>query len=311
MNELLWYLFAFLIFPGFLFAAVFGLFIQWVDRKVSARVQWRVGPPLLQPFYDIFKLFHKELLLPPGAKKNGFLLAPLLATSAAVLLMTMIGVIFIRPEIRFVGDVIVMIYLMLIPPICIIWGGFASGNPLSALGAAREAKLMLAYELPFIIAVATPLFKANTISFGQLIEYQINHGAFIARPSMLLVFIAALLCLQAKLGQVPFDIPEAECEIMEGPLLEYSGPALAFFKTSQAIQFVAIPLFLIGVFWAGAPLQGWGIVINFLKYLFIIVIVVLIKNTNPRVRIDQAIRFFWGWVTLLALAGMLLMFLGY
>ncbi|GAB4328498.1 MAG: hydrogenase [Calditrichia bacterium] len=311
MNEILWYLIAFLIFPGFIFAAVFGLLVQWVDRKVTARVQWRVGPPLFQPFYDLFKLFNKELLLPPGAKRNGFLLAPILATTSAALLTTMVGVIFIRPEVHFVGDVVVMIYLMIIPPLCIIWGGFASGNPLSAMGAAREAKLMLAYELPFLIVIATPFFRAQTLSFGQLLQYQMSNGSFLSQPSFLLSFVAALLCLQAKLGQVPFDIPEAECEIMEGPLLEYSGPALGLYKTTQAIQIVALPAFLVGVFWGGNPMQGWGILLNLLKYLLIIVIVVLIKNTNPRVRIDQAIRFFWGWVTLLAVAGMILMFLGY
>ena len=310
MDNIFIYLAAFLIFPGFLFTTIFGLFTTWVDRKASALVQWRVGPPLLQPFYDLFKLWHKELLIPSAARKAGFLLAPILGVTAATLLATVLGVINLNPEFRFVGDVIVIIYLMILPPLSIVWGGFASGNPISALGASREIKLMMGYELPFITATVTVLFKVGTLSLGEIIQYQQVHGVLLNHPSMILAFVAALLSMQAKLGQVPFDIAEAECEIMEGPFLEYSGPALGLFKIQQAMMYVVVPWFLISLFWGGTHLAGWGILWALLKYLSIVVIVVLIKNTNPRIRIDQAVRFFWGWVTLIAVAGMILMFLG-
>ncbi|GAB4377373.1 MAG: hydrogenase [Calditrichia bacterium] len=311
MDNFLSYFLAFLVFPGLLFTSVFGLVVTWVDRKVSARIQWRVGPPFLQPFYDLLKLWHKELLIPVSGKRAGFLLAPILGVTATTLLATILGIINLNPEFQFVGDTIVIIYLMMLPPLSIVWGGFSSGNPLSVLGASREIKLLMGYELPFIIAIATVLFKVGTFSLGEIIEYQHVHGVLLYYPSMILAFVASLLCLQAKLGQVPFDIAEAECEIMEGPLLEYSGPALGLFKLMQAMLYVVAPWFLISLFWGGTQLQGWGILWSLLKYLFIVVIVVLIKNTNPRLRIDQAIKFFWSWVTLLALAGLILMFLGY
>ncbi|HFE64114.1 hypothetical protein B1H10_03660 [candidate division KSB1 bacterium 4484_188] len=311
MNNLLWYILAFLVFPGLLFTSVFGLVVTWVDRKVSARVQWRAGPPFLQPFYDFFKLWHKELLIPSAGKKAGFLFAPLLGLTATTLLATIIGVTNIDPEFRFVGDVVVIMYLMILPPLSIVWGGFASGNPLSILGASREIKLMLGYELPFIIAVATVLFKVGTFSLGDIIQYQQVNGVLLTQPSMILAFVVALLCLQAKLGQVPFDIAEAECEIMEGPLLEYSGPALGIFKLMQAMLYVVVPWFIISLFWGGTSFHEWGILWSLLKYLVVVVIVVLIKNTNPRIRIDQAMKFFWSWATLLAVVAMILMFLGY
>ncbi len=311
MEKLGGILLAFFIFPGLLFTGVFGLIVTWIDRKLSARLQWRVGPPLFQPFYDFLKLWHKELIIPSSSKKTGFLLAPIMGITATTLLATILGIINLNPEFRFVGDVIVILYLMIIPPLSIIWGGFSSGNPISAQGASREIKLMLGYELPFIISVVTVLFKVDSLSLGEIIQYQAVHGSLLNLPSMVLAFIVALLCLQAKLGQIPFDIAEAECELMEGPLLEYSGPALGLFKLMQSMLYVVLPWFIISLFWGGTSFQGLGILWSILKYLFIIVIVVLIKNTNPRIRIDQAVKFFWSWVTLLSVSAIILMFLGY
>ncbi|MBN2367016.1 MAG: NADH-quinone oxidoreductase subunit H [Calditrichaeota bacterium] len=311
MDNFLLYLIAFLIFPGFLFTSSFGLIVSWIDRKVSALLQWRVGPPFFQPFYDLLKLWNKELVIPSSAKTTGFIIAPFVGITAASLLATMLGVINLNPEIRFVGDAIVILYLLIIPPLAIIWGGFASGNPIGSLGANREIKMIMGYELPFIIAVATVFFKVGTISLGEIIQYQQTHGVMLNHPSMIIAFIASLLCLQAKLAEIPFDISEAECEIMEGPFIEYSGPLLGIYKVTQAMLHVVVPWFLISLFWGGTMFQGWGILWSLLKYLAIITIVILIKNTNPRLRIDQAVKFFWGWVTILAVVAMIVMFLGY
>lgn len=311
MENLALYLLAFLIFPGFLFTSTFGLVVSWLDRKVSALIQWRVGPPFFQPFYDVLKLWQKELIIPRSAKEIGFIVAPFIGLATTSLLATMIGVINLRPEYQFLGDVIVILYLLIIPPLAIIWGGFSSGNPLAAVGANREIKLMMGYELPFLLVVATVFFKVGSVSLGEIIQYQQVHGVLLKHPSMIVAFIVSLLWLQAKLAEIPFDISEAECEIMEGPFIEYSGPLLGVYKVMMAMLHVVCPWFLISLFWGGTSLQGWGIVWSLLKYIFIIVLVILIKNTNPRLRIDQAVKFFWGWVTLLALIAMALMFLGY
>ncbi len=302
---------AFLIFPGFLFTSSFGLVVSWIDRKVSALIQWRVGPPFFQPFYDLLKLWQKELLIPKSARSISFVIAPYIGVTSITLLATMLGVINLNPDFQFVGDVVVIIYLMLIPALAIIWGGFASGNPIASLGANREIKLLMGYELPFILVVATVFFKVGSISLGEIIRYQQVHGVLLNHPSMIVAFVVGILWLQAKLGEVPFDIAEAECEIMEGPFLEYSGSLLGVFKVMQAMMHVVAPWLLISLFWGGTSMQDWGILWSLLKFLLIITLVILIKNTNPRVRIDQAVKFFWGWVTILALVSMVLMFLGY
>jgi NADH-quinone oxidoreductase subunit H len=120
-----------------------------------------------------------------------------------------------------------------------------------------------------------------------------------------------ILTIQAKLGRVPFDMPEAEQEIMGGIIAEYSGPFLAMIQITKLMMLSILPLFAVTLFLGGIHLQGWGILWSILKYLAVVVLVVLIRNTNPRLRIDQALAFFWGPAALLALAGLGLSFAGW
>lgn len=290
-------LFNYLIFPGFLFSSLIGLMSGWVDRKVTARIQWRVGPPWYQNFVDIIKLLGKETIVPKDAKIT-FLLAPFLGLLSLILASTILGKTIISPLESFLGDLIVIIYLLTIPAISLIIGASSSRNPLASIGASREMKLLLAYELPFILSVITVIIKCQgTIQIGEILNYQINFGSNIASWSGALTFIVAILCTQAKLGFVPFDVAEAEQEIMAGALIEYSGLPLAIFRLTRAVLLYTMPVLLISLFWAKglSPLALVG------KYIVILVIIILIKNTNPRLRIDQALKFFWGPVTLLAL----------
>jgi NADH-quinone oxidoreductase subunit H len=299
-------LFNYLIFPGFLWSAIIGLLACWVDRKVTARIQWRVGPPWYQNFVDIVKLFAKETIVPEGAKFT-FLFAPYLGFLSVVLVATILGESIIFPQQTFVGDLIVILYLLIIPAIAIIVGASASRNPLASVGASREMKLVLAYELPFILSIIVVIIKSGVaIKLGSIIEQQMNFGSNIASWSGILAFIIAILCMQAKLGFVPFDASEAEQEIMSGALIEYSGMPLAIFKLTRAVLLYTMPLFLIILFLGKdlTPLFLIG------KYVALLVIIILIKNTNPRLRIDQAIRFFWGKITLLALFAVILALFG-
>ncbi|HVN67778.1 MAG TPA: complex I subunit 1 family protein [Candidatus Sulfotelmatobacter sp.] len=293
-------LFDYLIFPGFLFTAVVGLLATWVDRKVTARVQYRVGPPWFQPFADITKLLGKETIVPEGAVKYVFLGAPLAGLAA----VTLIAAILFRNQ-PFVGDLIVVFYLLTLPSLALIVGGSASRNPLSALGASREMKLVLAYELPFILALATVILKARSIMLGDIVAYQTLVGPLIFSLSGLLAFIAALTVAQAKLGAVPFDIAEAEQELAAGPLLEYSGAPLALFRLTRAMLYLVLPVLLIVLFLGG--IDAWAP----LKYLLVLIVIILVKNTNPRLRIDHALRLFWGPVTALAVIGFVLALFGW
>jgi NADH-quinone oxidoreductase subunit H len=155
-------LFYFFIFPGLLFLAVTGAFLSWFDRKISARVQFRKGPPLLQPFYDFFKLLLvKETILPKHGARFIFLLAPVLAVFGA----TMAGVFILLPVFNintgFRGDMLVIFYLLTLPSFSYILGSLASGNPLAAVGGSREMKLIISYELTFLLLIAAVIMKTG------------------------------------------------------------------------------------------------------------------------------------------------------
>jgi len=296
---------------GFLLTAVIGLLASWIDRKVTARVQYRVGPPILQPLIDIVKLLGKETLIPRGASKITFLMAPVVGLSSVILVSTLLWVNNINPVSGFLGDLLVVLYLLTIPSISIIMGGFASANPLASLGASREMKLILGYELPFVLAVLVPVIKSDfSIRLGEILGFQAQNGVFIGSASGFLAFLVVVMCVQAKLALVPFDIPEAETEIVSGPLVEYSGSALAIYRLMKNMLLFVLPFFVAILFMGGLRGDGIHLLNGALKVVGIVALITVIRNTNPRVRIDQAVRFFWGPMTLLAIIAVTLAILG-
>jgi len=302
MRELFW----FFIFPGFLFSSAIGLFLTWVDRKVTARIQWRVGPPIYQPFADFFKLLSKETLIPNGASKLLFLIAPIISVFAMSAVGAMLIIMNFYPTSSFMGDLIVIIYLLALPPLATIIGASASKNPLSAVGASREMTLYFGYELPFITAILVAIIKTGgEIRIGEIVMFQEMYGPILYSISGVIATIVILVCMQAKLGYVPFDIAEAEQELMAGVYTEYSGFALALFKLTKAMMLFLLPCLIITLFWGG--IASWFAII---KLLLFVVLIILIKNTNPRLRIDQALKFFWIGLMPLAVLGIVLAFFG-
>jgi NADH-quinone oxidoreductase subunit H len=299
--------FAVLVFPGFLFTAAIGLASSWIDRKVTARLQWRVGPPWYQPIADILKLLGKETIVGEGSSRATFLSAPYVGFAAVVVVSVILWMASIRPDSGFVGDLIVVLYLLYVPSLALIVGGSASGSPFAALGASREMKLMLAYEASFLVAVFTLVVKnGGIVSLGDMVAYQQAGGTMLAQgASCVIAFVVALVYVPAKLAIGPFDIPEAECELIAGPYTEYSGTPLAMFKITRAMLLCLLPVLLITLFGVSAW-SPWAI----LWYVLILVFIVLLKNTNPRLRIDQALRFFWGPMMVLSLVGIVLAALG-
>ena len=331
---------------------ILGLVATWIVRKVSALVQWRVGPPLLQPFYDVMKLTGKEILVPQDSQQTVFLMAPLVGLTGILLLSIMLWRITVT-QTAFVGDIIVAIYLMILPSLALILGSSASASPHATVGTSREMKLVMGYELPLVMAFIVVIIKtAGLIEPGQ---HQLSLAVIEQHPpvysiSGMLAFIIALLCVQAKLGFVPFDIAEAETELGSGVLMEYSGVLLAAWKLMHAVMLVALPLFLVMVFlggfnqdfWTnfGTPFVGIALLIFIAgtllagrskffdvlallafisiciwaglgKYVLILVLMILIKNTNPRLRIDQAMRFFWVYCSIALVVAIILASAGY
>lgn len=289
---------------GIFGTAALGLISKWIDRFVTARVQWRKGPPLLQPVYDVLKLLGKETLISEGVSGRGFLLAPLFGLAAVIAAACIIWSVILDPTRAFVGDLIVVVYLLTIPSLMFIVGGSSSGSVQAGVGASREMKLLLAYELPFILALVTVLVgvarstegpSQATFDLGAIAAYQSDYGAmvnifrppFLVHLACLVALVIALLSVQAKLGAVPFDMGEAETEIMSGVFLEYSGPPLAVIYLTKAMLLATLPLLLALTF------VGRGWVRTPLSYVIFLVLYVLIRNTNPRVRIDHAMRLFW------------------
>jgi len=298
-----------LVFPGLLFAAVAGLATSWVDRKVTARVQMRTGPPPLQPFWDVAKLLVKETCIPAGAPAGLFLAAPLLGLAGAALASTILWRALLAPAATFGGDVIVLLYLLAMPPLAVVLGAFASRNPLASLGGSREMKLVLAYELPLVAAALVPVVQARSLRLGDIL------AADPAATSLsgALALLVAILCMQAKLGLVPFDAAEAETELTGGTLIEYSGPPLAVFKVTRAMMLFTMPAFLTALFAGGfgAARSPADLVPGILVLLGLVVVTVLVRNTAPRLRIDQSVRLFWGPVLGIALAALLLAWRGW
>jgi len=299
---------------------VMGLASSWIDRKVTARVQYRVGPPLLQPVYDIIKLLGKETLISARARGRGFLLAPVVGLAAGLVAATILWAANLWPAEGFLGDLIVVLYLLTIPAIAAIYGALASGSPHATFGASREMKLLLAYELPLVLAVLVPVVQmaraagagGASFSIGALVQFQAESGWVLFSASGVIAAVVALVAMQAKLTLVPFDLPEAETELMGGSMLEYSGPPLAMIKLTRALLLAAAPVFLVtlfagGVSDSGSPLAWLALAA---KYVVVLVLVVLMRNTNPRLRIDQAVRLFWFGLAPVAAVALVLAWYG-
>ncbi len=278
---------------GIVGTAVLGLLFQWIDRVVTARIQWRKGPPIYQPFADLVKLLGKETVVSERASLGLFLLAPVFGVIGVLVAATILWSAAIDPAHSFVGDLIVVVYFLTFPSLVLILGGSASGSPYGAVGAAREMKLVIGYELPFILALVPPILKADlSLKFSAILRAQ-SDGVTLASVGGFLAFLCVLAAVQAKLGVVPFDQAEAETELTGGAILEYSGPALAMIRLMRGMLLFVLPLFVITVFWGGVHLSGWGWLTTPLKFLVLLVVIVLMRNTAPRLRIDQAVRFFW------------------
>jgi len=257
------------------------------------------------------KLLGKETLVPQDAQQVVFKAAPLVALAATLLLSTMLWRTALSQS-AFVGDIIVAIYLMVLPSLALIFGSSASASPHAAVGTAREMKLVMSYELPLVLAFIVVIIKtAALVEPGRQLDLAAiaQHTPALSISGML-AFLVALLCMQAKLGFVPFDIAEAETELGSGVLMEYSGALLAIWKLTQAMLLVALPMFLVMVFLGGFATSGWPLVWGIGKYVLILVLVILIKNTNPRVRIDQAMKFFWFYCGIALVVAVVLAIIG-
>jgi len=294
-------IFYLLVFPGFLFLALAGLFGEYIDRILYARLQSRVGPPWFQPFADIIKLFSKENLIPEEANPQIFKLMPLIALTAAVTSIVYIPLWTINALYSFNGDIIVVLYLLTLPTIAIFVGGWYSSSLFARIGSARLIIQLLAYEVPMVMAILGAALLANSWTISEIAAFYSSHPWFLL--CNLIGFFVCLVALLGKLEKAPFDIPEAETEIVGGTFTEYSGKYLAFFRLTLDIEaIVASSLVAIIFFPFGLGINPiLGFILYLIKVEFIITLLAIARTIFARFRIDQMMDFCWKFIVPLAM----------
>jgi NADH-quinone oxidoreductase subunit H len=288
-----------LVFPAGLTLIVFGLFYEWIDRKLIARFQNRVGPRWFQPFADTVKLLAKEQIIPSVANPFLFFGLPMVAVTGALTAAVYVPLIGFAPVSSFPGDLIVTIYLLSLLTLCMGLAGWNTSSRFSLVGATRALTQLFAYEAPFLLALLGPALAAGSWQIGIINDYARNHWFAISQP---VGFIVALIGLMGKLELPPFDAPEAETEIVAGALTEYSGRGLAMFKIGKSIELI-VGITLVSAFYLGG-LHG---VLPFLvKTLAVLFLMAILQSLLTRLRIDQTVGMWWRFGSILVLAQILL-----
>jgi NADH-quinone oxidoreductase subunit H len=289
-----------LIFPGLLFLLVMGLAGEFVDRKLYARLQNRVGPPWFQPVADIFKLLGKESAVPEEADRRMFVMAPVFALAAVIAAFLYIPLWGGRAVFSFDYDLVVVMYLLLIPTLTFFLGGWYSRSVFSTIGAVRSITQLFAYEIPLFVGLLSPALFADTWSLAGMAAF------YHAHPWYWLVnivgFGVCIVTLLGKLERVPFDAPEAETEIVAGSFTEYSGRFLALFRMAIDAEAIVASSLLAAVFLPfGLGLPAWlGFIVYLVKVGGILFLLALLRTVFARLRMDQIIDFCWRWVAPIA-----------
>lgn len=308
-----------IIFPGGLFALAVGFFFKGLDRRMEARLQRRVGPPIKQPYLDIAKLLTKETLIPRTANRTAFLMAPVLGFTGMAVCAAFIPIPGVYQGMTNMGDLLVIFYLLPIPAIALMLAGSASSSPFGAVGFSREMLMMLVYEIPLLaVLLAVAMFVGKGMGTGAefslaaIVAYQQQTGALGFNPILIPALAAYLMFLPGTMGVVPFDIPEAETEIIEGPLLEYGGPPLALFQIGSALKTFVVLGLGVALFFPGTLGNFW--LVNLLWFLakcllLMIVSLTLVKSATGRFRIDQAFWFYIKYPTVLSLISLVLVWI--
>jgi len=277
-----------------LIALVIGVFFLGLSRKIIARIQCRYGPPIYQPIIDVIKLVNQASISHGRIFDIGIILS--LAGSIVLVLFIPFGGI---APLATSGDLLVVVYLMLLAPLGIALSGGEASNPNVSIGISRKMMLALGYEVPFLFAILAVMTHYKTTSLLEIVKAQQNSWwgvIYLPLPA-----IAYFMILPAMLGIRPFDIVSAPQEIASGPAVEYGGRYLALTTIEHAFHtFIVIALFVNLFLGGGNPFTF------FVKMLVIFILGLFINAVFPRLRIDQAIKYCWKWPAILALAGLII-----
>ncbi len=307
-----------------------GLLYKGIDRKVAARFQARFGPPIIQPFYDVIKLLQKENVVPENAVPWIFNGAPWLGLLAGISLLFYQPMGSLPPLLGDRGDIILIIYLFTVAAIALVAGGFASGSPFATVGAQREMVLLMSYEFPFSTAIIALAWYYSKV-FPDLPAFSLY--TYVTHPvwstmgalgilGVILILITIFIVAPAELGKIPFDIAEAETEIAEGVMVEYSGRNYALFYIADGVKTLAMTALVVNLFFPWNISSALGIsgvgagVIDFfffwLKVLGLMLIsITLTRVAFARLKVDQVARLYWFPLLLTSMVGLLLVVCDY
>lgn len=264
---------------------------EGILRKVTALIQSRRGPPLWQPYYDLLKLLGKEDI-EAGESPLMQRLAAYLSLGSVLTVAWLVPMGHAAPLSQ-AGDAILLIYLLGLCAISTLLAGLAAGSTYSLLGISREMMTVITLEPLFAVALVIGAVHTGTLRLETVLSGSVYTAAVFPWSGLLMLAIM-LLSFQAFVQRVPFDITEAETEIMEGPLMEYSGPKLALFKYAQMSKLVLYSALFVALFvpW-GAGLPWYlSVPVFWLKVLGLVLLVTVVAATHARYRIDQALRYY-------------------
>jgi len=304
--QIIYNLLSILIFPGMLFLCVLALAAQYMDRKLGARLQNRVGPPWYQPLADFIKLAAKQDVVPEQADRSVFKLMPIVAFTATLAASLYIPTWSQHALYAFEGDLIVVLYLLTIPTITFFLAGWYSGSTYSLLGAVRSITQLFAYEIPLFLSLLAPAMLANSWSISKISAFYAVHPSYALFN--VIGFCVAIISMLGKLEKVPFDIPEAETEIVAGSFTEYSGRLLAMFRITLDVEMVVGASLLAAVFFPvgmGLPMVA-GFFLYLVKIAVIVAIISVLRTVAARLRIDQMISLCWKIVAPVAFVQLLI-----
>ena len=279
------------------------LFLVWLERKVSAHIQLRLGPMevgphgILQSIVDGIKLIGKELITPRHVDRKLYVLAPIMVFTGV--LPSLIVIPFSEQlQVRDLNVGVLLIFAFsAFNVLAILMGGWSANNKYSLLGAIRSVAQSVAYEIPLLLVVLNVLMWTNSMQMSTIVEAQSTIWNVFWMPVAAIIY---LICATAETNRAPFDIPEAESELVAGFHTEYSGMRFALFFLAEysnmlIVTAVATTLFFGG--WKSPPLLGFlpvpGVVWFFLKVYVLIFVIIWVRWTFPRLRFDQLMNFSW------------------
>jgi NADH-quinone oxidoreductase subunit H len=301
------YILEIVIFPGLVSIAILGALLGWLERKLTARVQLRIGPlysspagGILQMFADIIKLLFKELSIPDGADKFFFIMSPV---TALIIGAALIGLIPFAPGIQIANIQVglpVFLAIVTLSPTLVLLAGWSANSKFPFIGGLRALFQQTAYEIPLWLSTLGVVMVAGTLSLTGIVQYQQTNGWLIV--PQLLGAVLFIVTSTAEMERLPFDLPEAESEIMMGWQAEYPGPLFMLVQGPAFVKLYAFSALFTTIYLGGylGPAPIPPLVWFFAKTLLIIVLIMLFRSTFPRVRIDQLLR--QGWTTLLTLS---------